>query len=203
VLGVGGGFGFGRPQRREPDPARLQDALTGARDAHMPAPDTQSGLRAGQAVAAWSVLTDGRLVSVIDAPAGSGKTRVLAEAVRIWAEAGLGQVIGITASQSARNTLAAGVPVSYNAAQFLGLPSELPSGALRCPNSRSYGWRSTSWSCSNPSAFAPRPPTGRAALRRSRWPGCNSRQRLWQGHGQPASRCSRGRILAQGRDNRH
>ena len=34
--------------------------------------------------------------------------------------AGLGPVIGITPSQSARNTLAAGVPVSYNAAQFLG-----------------------------------------------------------------------------------
>ena len=29
-------------------------------------------------------------------------------------------MVGITASQSARNTLAAGVPVSYNAAQFLG-----------------------------------------------------------------------------------
>ena len=29
-------------------------------------------------------------------------------------------MIGITPSQSARNTLAAGVPVSYNAAQFLG-----------------------------------------------------------------------------------
>ena len=57
---------------------------------------------------------------MINAPAGSGKTRVLAEAARIWAEAGLGPVIGITPSQSARNTLAAGVPVSYNAAQFLG-----------------------------------------------------------------------------------
>ena len=45
---------------------------------------------------------------------------MLAEAARIWTEAGLGPVIGITASQSARNTLAAGVPVSYNAAQFLG-----------------------------------------------------------------------------------
>jgi hypothetical protein len=66
------------------------------------------------------VLTDGRLVSVINAPAGSGKTRVLAEAARIWAAAGLGPVIGITPSQSARNTLAAGVPVSYNSAQFLG-----------------------------------------------------------------------------------
>ena len=59
-------------------------------------------------------------MSVINAPAGSGKTRVLTDAVRAWAAAGLGPVVGITASQSARNTLAAGVPVSYNAAQFLG-----------------------------------------------------------------------------------
>ena len=34
-------------------------------------------------------------------------------------------MIGITASQSARNTPAAGVPQSYNAAQFLG---HLPGG---------------------------------------------------------------------------
>ena len=57
---------------------------------------------------------------MINAPAGSGKTRVLAETARAWAAAGLGPVIGITPSQSARNTLAAGVPVSYNTAQFLG-----------------------------------------------------------------------------------
>jgi ATP-dependent exoDNAse (exonuclease V) alpha subunit len=38
---------------------------------------------------------------------------------------GLGRVIGITPSQSARNTLAAGVPESYNCAQFLGhLPGQ-------------------------------------------------------------------------------
>jgi hypothetical protein len=108
------------------DPARLDDALAGrAHDAH-DGQDTRtgSGLRQDQAAAALAVLTDGRLVSVINAPAGSGKTRVLAEAARIWAAAGLGPVIGITPSQSARNTLAAGVPVSYNAAQFLGhLPS--------------------------------------------------------------------------------
>ena len=62
---------------------------------------------------------------MINAPAGSGKTRVLAEAARIWAAAGLGPVIGITPSQSARNTLAAGVSVSYNSAQFLGhLPGQ-------------------------------------------------------------------------------
>src|SRR6266699_4451861 len=112
-------------------PARLEDALTGhARDAGeaedaRDARDAQdirtgSGLREDQAAAALAVLADGRLVSVLNAPAGSGKTRVLAEAARIWTEAGLGPVIGITPSQSARNTLAAGVPASYNAAQFLG-----------------------------------------------------------------------------------
>ena len=78
-----------------------------------------------QAAAALSVLTDGRRVSVINAPAGSGKTWVLAAAGQAWAAAGLGRVIGITPSQSARNTLAAGVPESYNTAQFLGhLPGQ-------------------------------------------------------------------------------
>ena len=101
------------------DPAQLDDALAGrAPDAH--APRTQTGLREDQAAAALSVLTDGKRVSVINAPAGSGKTRVLTEIGRAWAAAGLGPVVGITAAQSARNTLAAGVPVSYNTAQFLG-----------------------------------------------------------------------------------
>jgi hypothetical protein len=86
---------------------------------------TRTGLRADQAAAAFSVLTDGRRVSVTSAPAGSGKTWVLAAAGRAWAAAGLGRVIGITPSQSARNTLAAGVPECYNAAQFLGhLPGQ-------------------------------------------------------------------------------
>ena len=106
------------------DPERLEDALAGrapgAHDAR-----TGTGLRADQAAAAWSVLTDGRRVSVINAPAGSGKTHVLAALRRAWESAGLGPVIGITTSQSARNTLAAGLPESYNTAQFLGhLPGQ-------------------------------------------------------------------------------
>ena len=49
----------------------------------------------------------------------------MAEAARLWAAAGRGPVIGITPSQSARNTLAAKVPESYNTAQFLGhLPGQ-------------------------------------------------------------------------------
>ena len=101
------------------DPEHLDDALAGrAREAQDQR--TRIGLRADQAAAALSVLTDGKRVSVINAPAGSGKTRVLTELGRAWTAAELGPVVGITASQSARNTLAAGVPVSYNSAQFLG-----------------------------------------------------------------------------------
>jgi AAA domain/TrwC relaxase len=106
------------------DLAQLEDALAGrAQDTH--GPRTPSGLRVDQAAAVLSVLTDGRRVSVIDAPAGSGKTWVLATAGQVWVAAGLGRVIGITPSQSARNTLAVGVPVSFNTAQFLGhLPGQ-------------------------------------------------------------------------------
>ena len=110
------------------DLAQLDHALAcGAHDTQDDAqgPRTRTGLRVDQAAAALSVLTDGRRVSVINAPAGSGKTWVLAAAGRAWAAAGLGRVIGITPSQSARNTLAAGVPESYNTAQFLGhLPGQ-------------------------------------------------------------------------------
>jgi conjugative relaxase-like TrwC/TraI family protein len=103
--------------------ARLERALAaGAHDAE-PGADgagTGSGLRVDQAAAALAVLADGRRVSVINAPAGAGKTRVLAALATAWREAGLGPVVGITASQSARNTLAAGGIESYNSAQFLG-----------------------------------------------------------------------------------
>jgi hypothetical protein len=112
------------------DLARLEHALEGrAPDAqdtqHGHDPTTGSGLREDQAAAAMSVLSDGKRMSVINAPAGSGKTRVLAEVAKAWAKAGLGRAIGVTPSQSARNTLAAGVAESYNFAQFLGhLPGQ-------------------------------------------------------------------------------
>ena len=49
---------------------------------------TGTGLREDQAAALLAVLTDDHLVSVINAPAGSGKTRVLIEAGRAWTENG-------------------------------------------------------------------------------------------------------------------
>ena len=104
---------------RAPDAQGTQDAQD------MRGECTRTGLREDQAAAALAVLTDGRRASVINAPAGAVKTWVLAAAGRAWAAAGLGRVIGITPSQSARNTLAAGVPESYNCAQFLGhLPGQ-------------------------------------------------------------------------------
>jgi hypothetical protein len=104
--------------------ARLEDTLAGRaleiQDNH----PGRTGLTPDQAAAVLSVLTDGKRVSVINAPAGSGKTRVMTEAARLWAAAGR-PIVGITPSQSARNTLAAGIPESYNTAQFLGhLPGQ-------------------------------------------------------------------------------
>jgi hypothetical protein len=106
------------------DLTRLENALAGRAQEIQNNHPERSGLTADQAAAVLSVLTDGKRVSVINAPAGSGKTRVMTEAARVWAAAGR-PVAGITPSQSARNTLAAGVAESYNTAQFLGhLPGQ-------------------------------------------------------------------------------
>ena len=111
---------------------RLDAALT------QPAPAagagvTRTGLRVDHAAAAYSALTDTRRVCVVDAPAGSGKTSVLTRVAQAWQDAGMGRVIGITPSQSARNTLAAGVPESYNAAQFLGDLPDRPRARAPVP----------------------------------------------------------------------
>ena len=106
------------------DLARLEDTLAGRAQEIQDHHPERTQLTADQAAAVLSVLTDGKRISVINAPAGSGKTRVMTEAARVWAAAGR-PVVGITPSQSARNTLAAGVPESYNTAQFLGhLPGQ-------------------------------------------------------------------------------
>jgi hypothetical protein len=106
------------------DLVRLEDTLAGRAEELQDHHPERTGLTADQSAAVLSVLTDGKRVSVINAPAGSGKTRVMTEAARIWAAAGR-PVVGITPSQSARNTLAVGVAESYNTAQFLGhLPGQ-------------------------------------------------------------------------------
>lgn len=80
-----------------------------------------SGLRLDQKTALWHALTSGRRVEVLVGPAGSGKTVTVAEAARIWRDAGIGQVYGLATSQAARNVLAeAGVTMAENTARFLG-----------------------------------------------------------------------------------
>jgi hypothetical protein len=82
---------------------------------------TGCGLRADQAAAAYLALTSARRAEVVAGPAGSGKTRTVAEIARIWREAGPGEVIGLATSQTAANVLTeAGVPTAYNTARFLG-----------------------------------------------------------------------------------
>ncbi|MGB6456662.1 MAG: MobF family relaxase [Streptosporangiaceae bacterium] len=86
---------------------------------------TPGGLRLDQAAAAHAALTSDARVTVIDAPAGSGKTRVLSAIGVAWAASNSGRVIGVTPSQASRNTLAAAVAECYNTAQFLGhLPGQ-------------------------------------------------------------------------------
>ena len=82
---------------------------------------TGCGLRADQAAAAFWVLTAARRAEILVGPAGSGKTRTVAELARIWRQAGLGDVIGLATSQNAANILAAAGSIrAYNTARFLG-----------------------------------------------------------------------------------
>jgi conjugative relaxase-like TrwC/TraI family protein len=80
-----------------------------------------SGLRLDQAAAAFWVLTSARRAEVLAGPAGSGKTRTVAQLARVWRAAGMGEVIGLTTSQTAANVLTEeGVTRAYNTARFLG-----------------------------------------------------------------------------------
>ena len=94
---------------------------------------TDAGLRLDQGAALYHALTSARTVEVITGPAGSGKTRTLAEASRAWIDAGMGQVLGIATAQAARNVLAsAGVHAADNSAVFLGhLPGRRGARGIR------------------------------------------------------------------------
>jgi hypothetical protein len=108
------------------DRALLQARLRGrARDAGGHA--APRGLRLDQATAVWHVLTSARAVEVITG--GTGKTRVLATAARIWD----GPVVGTATSQNATNELrAAGIRVAANTTRLLAALKEgrIPAGSL-------------------------------------------------------------------------
>lgn len=94
---------------------------------------TRSGMRMDQAAALFHALTSTRTAEVIVGPAGSGKTRALAEATRAWRAATGRRVIGLTTSQSARNVLVeAGVDYAENTSSFLGhLPGQRGARGIR------------------------------------------------------------------------
>ena len=79
-----------------------------------------------QREACLGLLTSARLVNCLVAPAGTGKTHVIAAFARIWAAETGGRVIGLTASTNAARVMAAeaevaGAPmITRNIAQFLG-----------------------------------------------------------------------------------
>jgi hypothetical protein len=102
--------------------ARSGDPAQSQAQAQEQAQDTVgSGLRLDQAAAAFVALTSNRRAEILVGPAGSGKTVTAAAAARLWREAGMGPVHGLTTSQAARNVLReAGVDVADNTAVFLG-----------------------------------------------------------------------------------
>ena len=79
-----------------------------------------------QREACLGLLTSGRLINCLVAPAGTGKTHVMAAFARVWDEQRAGRVIGLTASTNAARVMAdeaarAGARMeTFNIAQFLG-----------------------------------------------------------------------------------
>ena len=105
------------------DPEALEAA--GRERAQEATEQLSSGVSVGQAAAANAAVTSPRVVSSIVGPAGTGKTHTLAQTGRMWQEAGMGPVIGVTVSQAARNVLAETAQIdAYNIAQMLGHTEE-------------------------------------------------------------------------------
>ena len=102
------------PVRQRVTPAAAAAALAG------------TDLDPSQREACLGLLTSTRLISCLVAPAGTGKTHVMAAFARIWAPNAGGRVIGLTASTNAARVMAAeaeaaGAPmITRNIAQFLG-----------------------------------------------------------------------------------
>ena len=80
-----------------------------------------AGLGADQAEVAAGLLAARTAVSVLVAPAGAGKTHVMAAYARAWTAITGGRVVGVTLSTNAANVMAAeGLAEAYNVAQALG-----------------------------------------------------------------------------------
>src|SRR5205823_2676604 len=70
---------------------------------------------------AAAMLTSGVMAEGLVAPAGTGKTRVMAAYARAWSRLTGGRVIGITLGENAARVMAdEGMTETYNLARFLG-----------------------------------------------------------------------------------
>jgi len=100
--------------------------------ARMPVPQRVTAEAADAALAGtdldWSqraavkgLLTSGRFINCLVAPAGTGKTHAMAAFAKAWAQITGGRVIGLTASENAARQLAGeGLTSAMNTAKFLG-----------------------------------------------------------------------------------
>ena len=80
-----------------------------------------AGLGADQAEVAAGLLTARTAMSVLVAPAGAGKTHVMAAYARAWTAITGGRVVGVTLSTNAAHVMTAeGLAEAYNVAQALG-----------------------------------------------------------------------------------
>jgi conjugative relaxase-like TrwC/TraI family protein len=74
-----------------------------------------------QRQAVITLLTADRVMGLLTAPAGAGKTRTIAVAATVWNALTGGRLIGLTPSENAaRVMMTEGLPEAYNIAQFLG-----------------------------------------------------------------------------------
>ena len=81
----------------------------------------RTGLTAGQRDAVVMMLTATAATTVLVAPAGAGKSHIMAEFARLWTSSTGRRVIGLTTSTNAARVLAhEGLAESYNIAEFLG-----------------------------------------------------------------------------------
>jgi conjugative relaxase-like TrwC/TraI family protein len=78
-------------------------------------------LDSSQRAACAGLLTSRRLINCLVAPAGTGKTHVMAAFARAWTAETGGRVIGLTASENAARVMAGeGLTTAFNIAKFLG-----------------------------------------------------------------------------------
>jgi conjugative relaxase-like TrwC/TraI family protein len=85
----------------------------------------KTGLDIDQRAAAYGLLTSQRAVSVLVAPAGTGKTYTMAQFAQLWTEQTGARVVGLTLSENAARVMAGeGMSEAHNIARFFahGVP---------------------------------------------------------------------------------